>query len=471
MENKKYDLVVLGAGPGGYVAAIRASQLGLKTAIVEKRKTLGGTCLNVGCIPTKALLDSTEKYYKIREKMAVHGIQISEAEVDVKKLADRKNKIVSEVCQGVEFLMKKNKIDVYTGTGKILEKGRVEVSLAENLPEKTVLNCDNIIIATGSVPIDIPILPIDGKTIITSDHAVDLKEVPERLAIIGAGVIGLELGSVYARLGAEVTVIEMLPRLFMPVDKQIAAFMQRSLEAQGFKFHFNQKLISCEKNNNELKLISETKDGTKNEIAADCALVAVGRKPYIENSGIEDIGVKLNERGRIIVNEETYETDAKGVYAIGDVIEGLMLAHKAEEEGIAVAEVIAKKPAHVNYAAIPSVVYTSPEIAWVGVSEEQCKEKGVEVNTGTFLFRANARAKAMEEAEGMVKVIADKKTDRLLGVFIAGPHASELIAEAAVAFEFSASSEDIARSIHAHPTLSEALKEAAMAASKWSIHS
>ena len=471
MEAKKYDLIVLGAGPGGYVAAIRASQLGLKAAIIEKRKTLGGTCLNVGCIPTKALLDSSEKYYKIKEKMSVHGISIPEASVDIKKLAERKNKIVSEVCAGVEFLMKKNKVDVFNGTGKILEKGKVEITSAEKSSEKTVLNSENIILATGSVPIDIPILPVDGKTIITSDHAVELKEVPKKMVIIGAGVIGLELGSVYARLGSQVTVIEMLPRLFMNVDKQIASFMQRTLESQGFQFYFDHKVLNCEKKKSGAVVTFEDKNGQKNEISADCVLTAIGRKPYLENSGIIEAGIQLNERGKIAVNNETYETSIKGIYAIGDIIDGPMLAHKAEEEGIAAAEIIAGKPGHVNYAAIPSVVYTAPEVAWVGTSEEMCKEKGIEVNTGTFLFRANARAKAMDEAEGMVKVIADKKTDRLLGVFIAGPHASELIAEAAVAFEFAASSEDIARSIHAHPTLSEALKEAAMAASNWSIHS
>ncbi|MDH5717399.1 MAG: dihydrolipoyl dehydrogenase [Spirochaetia bacterium] len=469
----EFDLAVIGAGPGGYTAAIRASQLGLKTAIIDKRETLGGTCLNVGCIPTKALLDSSEKFYKVNEKLSVHGIEVPSVKLDFKKLMDRKNKIVSEVCQGVDFLMKKNKITRYHAAASLKNSQEVELEIlsGENKNKKITLNAKNILLATGSVPVDIPSLSVDGKHIITSDHAVNLSKIPKNMIIVGAGVIGLELGSVYSRLGTKITVIELMPRLLPFVDKQIAAFMQRSLESQGFKFFFEEKVTSSEIKQNAVVLKTTDNSGKVKEFETEVVLTAIGRKPYTENLGLENAGIKLTPAGKISIDKKTYQTNIKGIYAVGDAVEGPMLAHKAEEEGIAAAEIIAQKPGHVNYEAIPSVVYTSPELAWVGLSEENCKENNIEVNTGTFFFRANARAKAMNEADGLVKVIAHKKTDRLLGVFIAGPHASELIAEAVVAFEFAASSEDIARSVHAHPTLSEALREAAMAVSKWSIHS
>ncbi|TGK12499.1 dihydrolipoyl dehydrogenase [Leptospira fletcheri] len=464
---EEFDVLVIGAGPGGYVNAIRAAQLGLKTGIIEKRKTLGGTCLNVGCIPSKALLDSSEEYHKVLHKVQDHGIGVGKVSLDLNRLMERKNQVVKEVTDGVDYLMNKNKIIRYEGFGKLLGGGKVEVSLADG--KKETLSAKNIVLATGSVPIDIPGLPVDGKTIITSDHAIDLRSVPKKLVIIGAGVIGLELGSVWGRLGAEVTVVELLPGLLTNVDRSFGNLLQRSLEGQGFKFLFEHKVLGASPGKSGAKVKIAAPDGKESELDADIVLVAVGRRPYIEGIGLEAAGVQLTERKRIQVDGH-FRTNVPGVYAIGDVIDGPMLAHKAEEEGVALAELIAGQSGHVNYAAVPYIVYTWPEMAWVGKGEEELKAAGVEYKTGKSLFKPNARAKAMNEAEGQVKILADKKTDKILGAFVFGPRASDMIAELAVAVEFGASSEDVARSFHAHPTLSEIVKEAAMAVDKWAIH-
>ncbi|EQA43973.1 dihydrolipoyl dehydrogenase [Leptospira broomii serovar Hurstbridge str. 5399] len=464
---EEFDVLVIGSGPGGYVNAIRAAQLGLKTGIIEKRKTLGGTCLNVGCIPSKALLDSSEEYHKVLHKTQDHGIGVGKVTLDLNKLMERKNVIVKEVTDGVDYLMKKNKITRYEGFGKLLGGGKVEVSLADG--KKETLSAKHIVLATGSVPIDIPSLPVDGKTIITSDHAIDLRVIPKKLVIIGAGVIGLELGSVWQRLGAQVTVVELLPGLLTNVDKSFGNLLQRSLEGQGFNFLFEHKVLGASSSKNGVKVKIAAPGGKESELDADVVLVAIGRRPFIEGIGLEDAGVQLTERKRIKVDSH-FRTNIPGIYAIGDVIDGPMLAHKAEEEGVALAELIAGQSGHVNYLAVPSIMYTWPELAWVGKGEEELKAAGVEYKTGKSLFKPNARAKAMNEAEGQVKILADKKTDKILGAFVFGPRASDMIAELAVAVEFGASAEDIARSFHAHPTLSEVVKEAAMAVDKWAIH-
>jgi dihydrolipoamide dehydrogenase len=466
---EKYDVVVLGAGPGGYVCAVRCAQLGMKTAIIEKRETLGGTCLNVGCIPSKALLDSSEEFHKTKHKLDVHGISTGDVKIDVKKMIARKDKIVSEVTAGVDYLMKKNKITRYHGFGKLKSNSEVEIELADGIKE--TIQAGKIVLATGSVPIEIPSLPIDGKQVITSDHAISLEKVPKHMIIIGAGVIGLELGSVWSRLGAEVTIIELMPRLLGTTDKQMASLAQRVLESQGLKFLFEHKVTGIEKSGKNQKVLVENKSGEKSAVEGDIVLVSVGRRPFADNIGAKEIGIEFTDRGRIKAQPNQFATNIPNVYAIGDVIDGPMLAHKAEDEGIALAEILAGKYGHVNYNAIPWIVYTWPEIAWVGLGEEELKAKGIEYKVGKYMFKPNARAKAMNETDGQIKVIADKKTDKLLGIHIVGPRASDLIAEAAIAFEFGASAEDIARSTHAHPTLSEVMREAAMDVDKWSIHS
>ncbi|MCE9500969.1 MAG: dihydrolipoyl dehydrogenase [Leptospira sp.] len=465
---KEFDVTVIGSGPGGYVAAIRAAQLGFKTAIIEKRKTLGGTCLNVGCIPSKALLDSSEEYYKAKHKLGDHGIDIGQVKLDLKKLLARKDKVVSEVTGGVDFLMKNNKIERFHGFGKLISSSEIEIKLESGNTE--IIKSKKIIIATGSVPIDIPGFEIDGKQVVTSDDAINLEKVPEHLIVIGAGVIGLELGSVWRRLGSKVTVVELQSRLFGNTDKQMASLAQRILETQGFEFLFEHKVIGLEKKNGKVKVRIADSSAKESDVEGDVVLVAVGRRPFADNVGAEQIGIKFTSRKRIEVNPHTYETNIPGIYAIGDVIDGPMLAHKAEEEGIAVVETFAGQSGHVNYSAVPYIVYTWPEVAWVGLGEDELKDRGIQYKVGKSLFKSNARAKAMNEAEGQVKIIADKKTDKLLGVYIIGPRASDMIAEAAVAFEFGATAEDLARSFHAHPTLSEIIKEAAMAVDKWAIH-
>ncbi|MCC5816554.1 MAG: dihydrolipoyl dehydrogenase [Leptospira sp.] len=467
MEN--YDVVVIGAGPGGYVCAIRCAQLGMKTAIIEKRETLGGTCLNVGCIPSKALLDSSEEFHKAKHGLDVHGITTGDVKIDVKKMIARKDKVVSEVTSGVDYLMKKNKITRYHGFGKLKSKTEVEIELSDG--KKETIQAKKIVIATGSIPIDIPSLPVDGKQVITSDHAISLEKVPKHMIIIGAGVIGLELGSVWSRLGAEVTIVELMPRLLGSTDKQMAALAQRILEKQGLKFLFEHKVTGVEKAGKNVKVNVETPKGEKISLEGDICLVSVGRRPFTDNIGAKELGIEITERGRIKVQPNGFQTSVDNIYAIGDVVDGPMLAHKAEDEGIALAEKLAGKYGHVNYEAIPWIVYTWPEIAWVGKGEEELKEQGIEYKVGKYMFKPNARAKAMNETEGQVKILADKKTDKLLGVYIVGARASDMIAEAAIAFEFGASAEDIARSTHAHPTLSEIIREAAMDVDKWSIHS
>jgi dihydrolipoamide dehydrogenase len=464
---KEFDVTIIGAGPGGYVAAIRAAQLGFKTAIIEKRKTLGGTCLNVGCIPSKALLDSSEQYHLTKHKLIDHGIKVQNVELDLKALLARKDKVVSEVCDGVDYLMKKNKIERFWGFGKLKSNTEIEISGESN----ETIKSKHIILATGSEPISFPGFEVDGKQIVTSDHAINLPEVPKHLIVIGAGVIGLELGSVWSRLGAQVSVIELMPRLFGTTDKQMAAYTQRLLETQGIKFYFGHKVLSSEKKPNIVTVKASDPSGKEVSFDGDVVLLAVGRRPFTEGLGAKEIGIQFTNRNRIQVDPHTFRTNIPNIYAIGDVIEGPMLAHKAEDEGIAVAEIIAGQKGHVNYEAIPWIVYTWPEVAWVGLGEEELKEKGIDYKVGKSIFKANGRAKAMNEAEGQVKVLADKKTDKLLGIYIVGPRASDMIVEAAVAFEFGASAEDLARTCHAHPTLSEVVREAAMAVDKWSIHS
>ncbi len=467
---EQYDVVVIGAGPGGYVAAIRAAQLGKKVAIIEKRKTLGGTCLNVGCIPSKALLDSSEEYDKAKHKLGDHGITVGSVKIDIKKMMERKDKVVSEVTSGVDYLMKKNKITRYLGLGKFVSK--TEISITGDDGKVETIAGSNIIIATGSTPIEIPPLPIDGKTLITSDHAIALEEVPSHLIIVGAGVIGLELGSVWARLGAKVTIVELLPRLFGTADAATASYAQRLLEKQGLTFLFETKVHGAKVKGKKVEVEIESKDGKKSVLEGDKVLVSIGRRPNTDGLGAKELGIEFTERGRIKVKPNHFQTNIPNIFAIGDVIDGPMLAHKAEDEGIALAEMIAGKAGHVNYKAIPWVVYTWPEVAWVGHGEEELKNQGIEYKVGKSMFKANARSKAMNEPDGQVKILSDKKTDKLLGVHIVGPRASDMIAEIAVAFEFGASAEDIARSTHAHPTLSEVIREAAMDAdAKWSIHS
>lgn len=464
----QFDLIVIGAGPGGYVAAIRASQLGMKTALIEKRATLGGTCLNVGCIPSKALLDSSAKYHLVKEELGVHGIETKNVSLNLATMMQRKQQVVDEVCSGVEFLMKKNKIKVYHGEASFIDKKTVSIQ-SEN-SKKEQITAPKILVATGSAPVEIPGLEFDKKNIISSDQAIALEKVPEKMAIIGAGVIGLELGSVYSRLGAKVQVIELLPQILPGIDKQTASAMQRSLQQQGLEFYLNHKVQSAKTNDKGVAISAIDEKEQEVTFEADIVLVAVGRKPYTENLQLEKAGIELTEKKRIKINATTFETTTAGIYAIGDVVDGPMLAHKAEEEGVAVAEVMAGQKGHVNYHAIPFIVYTEPELAWAGKTEAQLKEEGIAYNTGRSFFRANARAKAMNMTEGQVKILADKKTDRILGVSVMGPGASDLINELTLALEFGASAEDLARTVHGHPTLSEVIKDAAQSAGGWAIH-
>jgi dihydrolipoamide dehydrogenase len=459
-----FDLVVIGSGPGGYVAAIRAAQLGMKTACVEKYPTLGGTCLNVGCIPSKALLDSSEHYHHARHGLAVHGVRAAGVELDLPAMMARKDKVVRDLTRGVEGLFRKNRVTRVTGTARLRSAGEVEVA-----GEKTeVLAARRVLIATGSKPVALPGLAFDDRRIVHSTHALSLAEVPRRLLVIGAGVIGLELGSVWRRLGAGVHFVEFLDRIAPGTDPASARLLQRALEKQGMTFAFRAAAKSARVDGGRVR-VTVAHEGAEKEETADVVLVAVGRRPYTEGLGLDAAGVALDDRGRVVV-DAAYRTSVEGVYAIGDVIAGPMLAHKAEEEGIAAVERMAGLPGHVAYDCIPSVVYTWPELAGAGLTEEQARERGREVHVGTFPFLANGRARAMEERDGQVKLIADAKTDRLLGAHIVGPRASDLIAELAFALEMGASAEDVARSVHAHPTLPEAVKEAALAVAKRAIH-
>jgi dihydrolipoamide dehydrogenase len=457
MAQSAYDLIVIGAGPGGYIAAIRAAQLGMRVACVEKDATLGGTCLNVGCIPSKALLESSEHYYALAHRLPAHGIVVGDVQLDLAKLLARKDAVVKTVTRGVEGLFKKHKIDWVRGTARIAAPGRVEVRGGES----QTLSSERILIATGSAPIQLPNAPFDGTRIISSTEALALTTVPKRMVVIGGGAVGLEMGSVWSRLGSEVLVVEMLERLVPGMDTQMARVLQRSLEKQGLRFKLKSTLTAAVPAADGVTL-TITSGGAESTERCDILLVSVGRRPHTDGLGLKEVGVTLDDRGRVVVDQR-FATNVAGIYAIGDAIAGPMLAHKAEEEGVAAVELMAGIPGHVNYDAIPNVVYTNPEFASVGLSEDECTRRGLRVRIGSFPFAANGRARGMGEIEGQVKVIADADTDRVLGIHIVGPHASDVIAEAALAMEFSASAEDIGRSVHAHPTLAEALKEAALA--------
>jgi dihydrolipoamide dehydrogenase len=460
MPEFDYQLVIIGSGPGGYVAAIRAAQLGLKVAIVEKEKTLGGTCLNVGCIPSKALLASTEHLHFAKERFATHGIITGEIKVDLGTMMKRKLDVVGKLTGGVAYLMKKNKIEVVKGFGKPVDGNTVEVT-GEDGTKKT-LKTQNILLATGSVPVELPFLKFDGKKVISSDQGIALETVPKKLLIIGAGAIGLELGSVWARLGAEVTVIEFLSRIAaVGFDAETSKILQRNLGKLGMKFELSTKIESAKVTDKGVELQGVQGD-KKVSYSGDLVLVSVGRKPFTTGLDLDKVGVKLTDRGRIAVNEH-WQTSVPSIYSIGDVIDGPMLAHKAHEEAVAVSERIAGKPGHVNHGIIPGIIYTSPEAASVGITEEEAKEKKLDVKVGKFNFTANGRAIANDTTEGFAKIIADAKTDKVLGAHIVASCASELIAETVVLMEYSGSSEDLARTIHAHPTMSEAVKEAALA--------
>ena len=463
----KFDIIVIGGGPGGYVCAIRAAQLGLKTACVESRGTLGGTCLNVGCIPSKSLLNLSENFNKAKKNFFNQGIEVSDVKLNIEKMMSNKNKSVQVLTKGIEFLFKKNKVSYLKGKGVIFSPTNVVVY---DQGKKSSYSAKNIVIATGSYASSLPGVEIDEKNIISSTAALSLHSVPKNLVVIGGGYIGLEMGSVWKRLGAEVTVIENLPFITPGMDREVSNEFQKILTKQGIKFKLNSKVLSIKDLGSEVKIEYQSNEkNIKETISADKTLISVGRKPYTEGLNLNKIGVKKDEKGRIKVNKK-FQTDVKNIYAIGDVIEGPMLAHKAEEEGIAVAELLAGQSGHVNYDVIPGVIYTSPEVAYVGRSEEQLKKDGITYKIGKFPFLANSRAKVNNETEGFVKILADSKSDRVLGVHIIGPHCGDMIAEMALAMEFGASAEDIARTCHAHPTHTEAIKEAALAVDKRPIH-
>jgi len=464
-----YDLIVIGSGPGGYVCAIRAAQLGMKTAVVEKRSTFGGTCLNIGCIPSKAMLHASELYEEAGEGFAQMGIKVGQPGMDLPALHKYRLANVDSNVKGVAFLFKKNKIDSFRGLGRIAAPGKVEVKGADG--KSQMLETRNIVIATGSDVARLNGIDIDEKRIVSSTGALELPAVPKRLLIVGAGIIGLELGSVWRRLGAEVTIVEFLDHILPGIDSEVGKQFHRMLQKQGLAFKLSSKVAAVDASGKALKVKVEPAagGGAAETLEADVVLVAIGRVPYTEGLGLEALGIKKDNRGRVVVDPH-YQTNVEGIYAIGDVIAGPMLAHKGEDEGVAVAEIMAGQAGHVNYDVIPNVVYTNPEIASVGKTEEELKAAGVAYAVGKFPFTANARARANLATEGFVKILADAKTDRVLGVHILGPDAETMIAEAAMAMEFGASSEDIARTCHAHPTLSEAMKEAALAVAKRAIN-
>ncbi|MBB6327141.1 dihydrolipoamide dehydrogenase [Algoriphagus iocasae] len=456
-----YDVIVIGSGPGGYVAAIRCAQLGMKTALIEKYPTLGGTCLNVGCIPSKALLDSSEHYHNAAHTFETHGIGLSNLKVNLKQMITRKNDVVKQNTDGIQYLMKKNKIDVHQGLGSFVDKNTVKVTKDDG--SSSDIQGKNIIIATGSKPSSLPFIKLDKDRVITSTEALNLKEIPKHLVVIGGGVIGLELGSVYARLGAKVSVIEFMDSLIPTMDRTMGKELQKSLKKIGFEFFLKHKVTSVESKGKEVTVKAETPKGETVEVKGDYVLVSIGRRPYTDGLNAEAAGVKLTDRGQIEVNDHL-QTNVPNIYAIGDVVKGAMLAHKAEEEGVFVAETLVGQKPHINYNLIPGVVYTWPEVAAVGYTEEQLKEKGIKYKTGKFPFMASGRARASMDTDGLVKVLADAETDEILGVHMIGPRTADMIAEAVVAMEYRASAEDISRMSHAHPTYTEAFKEACLAA-------
>jgi len=465
---EKYDVVVIGSGPGGYVAAIRCAQLGMKTAIIERYSTLGGTCLNVGCIPSKALLDSSEHFHNATHTFAEHGIDVKDVKVNLAQMIKRKGEVVKQTCDGINFLMKKNKITVFTGHGSFINKNTIEIASADG--NTTQIEAAKTIIATGSKPASLKGIEIDKKRVITSTEALEMTEVPKHMVIIGGGVIGLELGSVYARLGAKISVVEFTAGIISTMDGALGKELQKSLKKIGFEFHFNHKVTGAVVNGNEVIVSADNAKGEKLELKGDYCLVSVGRKPYTDNLGLDKAGVKMDERGRIETDAHL-QTNVAGIYAIGDVVKGAMLAHKAEEEGTFVAEIIAGQKPHINYNLIPGVVYTWPEVAAVGFTEEQLKEQGKKYKVGSFPFKASGRARASMDTDGFVKVLADETTDEILGVHMIGPRVADVIAEAVVAMEFRASAEDISRMSHAHPTYTESLKEACLdATAKRALH-
>ena len=455
-----FDLIMLGGGPAGYTGAIRAAQLGLKTAIIDKREVLGGTCLNIGCIPSKALLLSSDHLHFAQHQAARHGLKFENISFDLAQMMNRKQGVVRQLTQGLEFLMKKNKITRLFGVGEVVAPGKVVLTKKDGGQEE--LEGKHVVLATGSVPAELPNIAIDRQTIVTSDEALAFDQVPNEMVVIGAGAIGLELGSVWARLGAKITFIEFLPRIAAFFDPDVTQTLQKGLEADGLKFHLETTVTSVALGNGKATVEAVNKAKEKLQFSADKVLVAVGRKPYLDGAVAKDLGLKLTERGRVAVDEH-YRTNLSGLYAIGDIIDGPMLAHKGEDEGVACVERIAGKAGHVNYDAIPNVIYTNPEVAGVGLTEDLAKQKGIAVRVGKFPFVANGRALANDQSQGFAKILADPKTDRLLGAQIIGFGASELIPEAVTVLEFGGSAEDVGKTVHAHPTMSEALKEAALA--------
>jgi dihydrolipoamide dehydrogenase len=464
--SEKFDVTVIGGGPGGYVCAIRLSQLGLKTACIEYRGALGGTCLNVGCIPSKNLLNFSENFHKAKNFTNI-GIEVGEVKLNLDKMMKNKEKAVTDLTKGIEFLFKKNKVTYFKGKGSFKSSNEISISVDN---KETVIQTNKTIISTGSEPVSIPGIDFDEEKILSSTGALSISKLPKKMIIVGGGYIGLEMGSVWSRLGTQVEVVEYLDHITPGMDKEISKEFEKILKKQGIKFHLNTKVEKINKNKNGVSINTLDKSNKKNTIEADVVLISVGRRPFTKDLNLEKIGVQTDKRGMVKVNKN-FETSTKNIYAIGDVIDGPMLAHKAEEEGIAVAEIIAGQSGHVNYDVIPGVIYTSPEVAYVGKTEEQLKINKTNYKVGKFPFLANSRAKAINEPEGFVKILADTTTDKVLGVHIIGPHAGEMIAEMSVAMEFGASSEDIARTCHAHPTFSEAIKEAALSVDKRQIHS
>ncbi len=465
--SEKFEAVVIGGGPGGYVCAIRLAQLGLKTACIESRGSLGGTCLNIGCIPSKSLLNLSEEFHKVKG-LANKGIEIGEVKLNLDKMMKSKDKAVTVLTKGVEFLLKKNKVTYFKGHGSF--KSNNEILIKDDQKKETIIQTEKTVIATGSVPVSLPGVDIDEKIIVSSTGALKLEKVPNKMVVVGGGYIGLEMGSVWSRLGAKVEVVEFLDHITPGMDKEISSEFMKILKKQGMKFNMQNKVETIQKNNSGVTVSTIDKDGNKNNFECDVVLISVGRKPNTEGLNLKNAGVSLDEKNRIKTDKK-FKTNVENIYAIGDVIVGPMLAHKAEDEGIAVAENIAGQSGHVNYDTIPGVIYTSPEVASIGKTEEQLKELNKNYKVGKFSFMANSRAKAIDDAEGFVKILADAQTDKVLGAHIIGPHAGELIAEIGVAMEFGASAEDIARTCHAHPTFSEAVKEAALSVDKRAIHS